>query len=219
MPADRDAREKHPDYYGQFRPEILRLIPAGTRTLLDVGCGDGTTTAKAKQELGIREVVGIEAHEPAAALAASRLDRVIRGDLETLVLDLPKGHFDCILCADILEHLRDPWQVLRDLRPCLREDGVLIASIPNLRHLKPIFMILFDRFEYEPSGILDRTHLRFFTFHTMKQLLNESGFVIRSVETNRSAKWPVTLLNILSLGLLRPFSVAQYLIVAHKSRP
>lgn len=79
------------------------------------------------------------------------------GDVETMELAFPPGYFDCILYADVLEQLRDPWALLRRLRLLLSPIGVLVASIPNLRHACVLAKIIFDRFEYEPSGILDRT--------------------------------------------------------------
>jgi len=186
--------EKEDSYYSLVRFDILDLIPKMVKHLLDVGCGSGDLGIAAKQQLGVQEVVGIEFYEPAALVAQTKLDRVILEDIEQLTLDLPKGHFDCIVCADVLEHTKDPWQVLRNLRHFLRDDGVFIASLPNIRHIVPILKIIFDRFEYEESGILDKTHLRFFTLHTIRQLFNETGYQIQHVRTNRSISWKFNLL-------------------------
>src|SRR6185503_4542900 len=159
---DRMYGAKERAYYGLVRKELVDLIPMGTKRLLDVGCGEGDTALEAKRRFGL-EVVGIELHAPAAAIAATKLNRVIVGDVEQVEIDYPERHFDCILCADVLEHTKDPWEVLRRLRRYLSDGGVLIASISNLRHISPVMKILLDRFEYQDSGILDRTHLRFFT--------------------------------------------------------
>ena len=216
-PDDALHAVKADPYYGVLRNDILDLVPRTSRKLLDVGCAEGETGAAAKLRCGPgAEVVGIEAHEPAAQIARNRLDRVLMGDVELLTLDVPDRYFDCILCSDVLEHTKNPWAVLESLRRVLSDDGVLIASLPNLRHIVPILKIVADRFEYEPSGILDRTHLRFFTQHTMRKLLADSGFRIKRVSANRSKSWKFTLLNILSLGLLRPFSVYQYVFVCTK---
>jgi 2-polyprenyl-3-methyl-5-hydroxy-6-metoxy-1,4-benzoquinol methylase len=141
---------------------------------------------------------------------------VITGDIEDLNLDFPEGYFDCILCADVLEHTKNPWEVLRKLYGYLDDEGILIASIPNIRHIVPILKILFDRFEYEESGILDKTHLRFFTLHTMKQMFEENGYRITRIESNRSSSWKFWLLNLFSIGLMRQLSIYQYVIVAQK---
>lgn len=201
-------------YYHLVRHDVLRHVPPGTKRLLDVGCGAGLTALHAKQSLGVQEAIGVEFVEFAAAEAAKHLDRVHVGDIEQMQLDYPDGYFDCILCADVLEHLRDPWAVLRSLRRLLARDGVLIASIPNIRHARVLAKILFDRFEYEPSGILDRTHLRFFTRHTIIQLFETTGYRPSIVGCNRSRSWKFTLLNLATLGLARPFSIVQYVVCA-----
>ncbi|GIV55221.1 MAG: hypothetical protein KatS3mg039_1739 [Candidatus Kapaibacterium sp.] len=201
-------------YYDLVRTDVVRHVPPTARRLLDIGCGAGLTARYAKDTLGLEEVVGIEFVPEIAEQAAARLDRVFCGDVETMALDFPAGYFDCILCADVLEHLRDPWALLRRLRPLLSSTGVLVASIPNLRHARVLAKILLDRFEYEPSGILDRTHLRFFTQHTIEQLFRSSGYTADFVSANRSRSWKFFLLNLTTLGLARPFSIVQYLVVA-----
>ncbi|MBI1807850.1 MAG: class I SAM-dependent methyltransferase [Ignavibacteria bacterium] len=209
-------KEKNVAYFSGTRPEIISLVPRGIKKLLDVGCGNGDLAYVAKTSLAIQEVVGVELYKPAAEVARTKLDRVIEGNIEELALHFPDGHFDCIVCADVLEHTKDPWLVLRKLRRCLNDEGVLIASIPNLRHIDPILMILFDRFEYEESGILDKTHLRFFSLRTMRKMFDETGYKILTEWTNRSRSWKFKLLNLFSLGLMRPFSVYQYIFVVNK---
>ena len=208
--------EKGSSYYGLVRSGLLDLIPSGTKRLLDVGCGEGQTSLAAKRRFQL-EATGIELHAPAAAIASTKLDRVIVGDVETVTLDFPEGYFDCILCADVLEHTRDPWETLRRLRTHLSEDGVLIASIPNIRHISTVMKILLDRFEYQESGILDRTHLRFFTRHTIQGLFDQAGFATRRIAPIYSTGWKCGLLAALSLGLLRSFCIQQYVVVAGRS--
>lgn len=214
---DRMYEAKDRAYYGLVRKELLDLIPMGTKHLLDVGCGEGDTALEAKRRLGL-EAVGIELHAPAAAIAATKLNRVIVGDVEQVEIDYPERHFDCILCADVLEHTKDPWEVLRRLRRYLSDGGVLIASIPNLRHISPVMKILLDRFEYQDSGILDQTHLRFFTLHTIRQLFGRARLSIRRVVPIHSGGWKCGLLGALSLGLMRPFCIQQYIVIAKRRR-
>ncbi len=214
--ADQHYLDKHASYYEQARHDVIRLIPNTTKRLLDVGCGNGNTGYVARKTIDLEVVYGIELFESAAIEAATKLDHVIQGDIEKMDLDLPLNHFDCILCADILEHTRDPWAVLEKLKPYLTDNGVLVASIPNIRHLIPVMKILTDRFEYEEYGILDKTHLRFFTLHTIRQMFEQSGYEIHRIETNRSRSWKFHLLNVLSLGLMRPFTITQYLLVTSK---
>jgi SAM-dependent methyltransferase len=216
MGLEKIHSKKNDDYFGQVRDDIISLVPATAKRVLDVGCGTGATGAKLKQLNGIAEVAGIEFVPKAAQIAIQRLDRVLVGDVEAIPLDFPESYFDCIVCADILEHCKDPWELLKKLRSYLSHNGVLIASIPNLRHLVVVLKIIFDRWEYEQEGILDEGHLRFFTFHTIKNMFRKTGFEILSVKTNQSVSWKFKLLNLCSFGLLKPFSIYQYLIIAKK---
>jgi len=210
--------DKPAGYFDLVREDVLALIPRGTRRLLDVGCGTGATARAAKDRLEIAEAWGIEGTERASQVAGPRLDRVLSGDVETCTVPAPDGYFDCILCADILEHTRDPWAVLRELRRLLDPKGVLVVSLPNLRHLRPLWSLVADRFEYEESGILDRSHLRFFTLHTMREMLAETGYEILRRSENRSRNRLYDALVVCSLGLLKPFTVYQYLFVARPVR-
>jgi ubiquinone/menaquinone biosynthesis C-methylase UbiE len=209
--------EKGLEYFDLIRDEVICLIPAGTRRLLDVGCGAGATARAAKEKLGIEEIWGIESVEQAAAKARERLDRVIVGDAESIQVPAPDGYFDVLLCADFLEHTRDPWQTLEKLARWLAPQGALIVSLPNLRHLRPLVHIVLDRFEYEESGILDRTHLRFFTRSSMRSLIEGAGFTIERETSNRSRSLRYDAAVALTLGLLKPFTVYQYLFLARRA--
>jgi len=209
---------KDTSYYEQVRHDVIAMIPRGTRRVLEVGCSTGATLAHAKTVLGLAEVVGIEPFESAAMIAAGRVDRIIVGDIEMMnELDVPECYFDCIICADVLEHLRDPWSVLLMLRRYLADDGVLLASIPNLRHISTVLKIVRDRFEYEEHGLLDQTHLRFFTLHTMLKMFRETGFSVDHIETNRSRSLIFQCASALTFGLFRPFSVFQYRLTCSKA--
>lgn len=203
-------------YFDLVRDDLILLVPGTTRHLLEIGCGTGRTGEKLRELYGIEKVVGIEMVPKAARLAMQRLDQVLVDDIEEITLNFPEQYFDCMICADVLEHCRDPWGVLTKLHPYLSDDGVLIASIPNIRHLVVILRIIFDRWEYMKDGILDAGHLRFFTLHTIKNMFKETGFEIIEVKTNRSMSWKFRLLNLCSFGLLSPFAIFQYLLVARK---
>lgn len=206
--------EKQDAYYDNIRRDIVDLIPPATRRLLDIGCGSGATAAFAKTRLSIGEVYGVESYKPAAERARSLLDGVLITDVETLGQEAFGDKFDCIVLADVLEHLKDPWRALRIARSILSEDGVILASIPNIRHIVPLLKIFFNRLEYEESGILDRTHLRSFTLHTIRELFASSGLHIEHIVRKKSASWKFRCLTLVTLGLFREFSVYQYLIIA-----
>jgi GT2 family glycosyltransferase/tetratricopeptide (TPR) repeat protein/2-polyprenyl-3-methyl-5-hydroxy-6-metoxy-1,4-benzoquinol methylase len=171
--SESDARDRH--YYEYARPEVLALIPATARKVLDIGCGAGRLgeALKARQPA---EVVGLEFNEQAAAAARERLDQVLVGDVEQIRPPFSAGAFDVIVCADVLEHLREPGLFLRRAREWLRPEGQLIASIPNVRHHSVVRALLLGDWTYEPAGLLDRDHLRFFTRREIEKLFARAGF-------------------------------------------
>jgi 2-polyprenyl-3-methyl-5-hydroxy-6-metoxy-1,4-benzoquinol methylase len=165
------------------RDDVLPFIPAGARTVFDVGCSFGGFGASLKRARPTTEVWGLEPHEDAAAVAATRLDRVIHGVFPD---DAPEREFDCVVFNDVLEHLLEPWDALREARTMLAAGGVVVASIPNVRHYSVVVpLLLKGRFTYRDSGIMDRTHLRFFTRSTMVELFEATGFRIEQVAPSR----------------------------------
>ncbi len=167
-------------YHEHARLELMALIPKTASRVLDIGCGAGALGAELKRR-GPVEVVGVEADACAAERARQVLDRVHQGDIEGLDLLYGPGSFDCIVLADILEHLRDPWSLLKHLVPLLRARGRLIASIPNVRHWSVLRGLLEGEWTYLPAGILDRGHLRFFTLTSGRALLEAAGLAVVEV--------------------------------------
>jgi len=203
-------------HYTIPRADLAALIPEGTRRILDVGCGDGKTGPVLK-ERGFREIVGIELDPRAAEMATRSYDRVIVGNVEEEMLPFPRGYFDCILYGDILEHLVDPWKVLRGHREFLADEGSIVCSIPNIRYYKILkSLVLKGRWDYRPLGILDRTHLRFFTLKTIEDMLRETGFEIRTVVKEGYCSGFIKMVNRLLFNRLIDFLVVQYKIVATK---
>ena len=162
--------------------QILRLIGRGTGRVLDVGCAEGYL-AKQLTTLGWY-VVGIENDPSSASRAQTACDRVILADLNKinpqLLIEEP---FDVVVCGDVLEHLVDPLTVLTDLKGNLNPGGQLICSVPNVAHLWIRLNLLLGRFTYADRGIMDRTHLRFFTRRSLIRLLTDAGLAVRSVRT------------------------------------
>lgn len=182
---------KAADYFGTARHELAPHVPATSRRVLEIGCGDGTTGALLKSRSPALEVVGVEMAERAAASARTRLDAVHIGDIEKLELPYPRGHFDVIIAADVLEHLVDPWSALRSLTDLLAPEGRVVTSIPNVRHWRVVVpLVLLGRWTYTESGLLDRTHLRFFTRRTMLEMLEGAGLTVATVEPlGRLSRW------------------------------
>jgi O-antigen biosynthesis protein len=175
-PAPAPAPAKPAQYYAFARPEVARLVPDTAVRILDVGCGAGWLGASLKAR-GNTEVVGIEINPAAAAEAATRLDRVCQVDLNGQdPLPFPLGYFDCLIFADVLEHLVEPGQVLRWLMRYLQPEGCVVISLPNVRHYSVVQDLLVNgQWIYATAGILDRTHLRFFTWESVLGLLREVG--------------------------------------------
>jgi 2-polyprenyl-3-methyl-5-hydroxy-6-metoxy-1,4-benzoquinol methylase len=174
-----DARDS---YYFEFeRPELVALVPLEAQAVLDVGCGAGRLgeTLKGRQPVA---VTGIEAETRAAQIAEGRLDRVFCGDVEEMELPFEPASFDVVLCGDVLEHLREPETVLRRIRPWLKPGGQLVASIPNVRHYSVIHSLLAGNWTYQAAGLLDRTHLHFFTRRSIEELFAQAGYRIHRMQ-------------------------------------
>jgi GT2 family glycosyltransferase/glycosyltransferase involved in cell wall biosynthesis/ubiquinone/menaquinone biosynthesis C-methylase UbiE len=178
-------QEFKPDYYyANARRNLVELVPQSARHVLDVGCGHGMTGGLLRSERGI-EVVGLEIHPETADIARQHLSAVVVGDIEQMDLPFEKGYFDCMIMGDVLEHLTNPWIALKKLAGYLKDDGLIVASIPNIRNLGIISKLLKGSWTYEEWGILDKTHLRFFALKDMYDLFASAGINARVVETVR----------------------------------
>lgn len=163
-----DYKTKPADYYAHERREIIDEVARGANVVLEVGCAEGRLGATLKAEGRAPWVTGLELMEEAAEQARHVLDQVLVGDLQQMELPFPRDHFDVIICADVLEHLVDPWAQLQRLMVHLKPGGIVIASLPNVRNWRVLAPLLFKgRWEYQDAGIMDRTHLRFFTRQEM----------------------------------------------------
>ncbi|MGH7797746.1 MAG: class I SAM-dependent methyltransferase [Candidatus Binatia bacterium] len=160
--------------------KVYKLVPDG-RSVLDVGCYTGRFGALLKRK-GCR-VTGIEVNPMAAERAKLVLDEVRLVDVENSdsFYDL-KSKYDVILFLDILEHCRCPREVLKTARDLLTREGFVVASIPNIANWWVRKNLLFGKFEYESIGIMDETHLRFYTIDTVRKLFHEAGYKIELME-------------------------------------
>jgi 2-polyprenyl-3-methyl-5-hydroxy-6-metoxy-1,4-benzoquinol methylase len=177
QPSVSGSHDQLDPYYCQPRRELLEYVAPSVKRLLDVGCGAGAFGASLK-ERGVPEVVGIELKEEAARGAAQRIDRVLVGDVEEMDLSFEEGYFDCIVFADLLEHLYDPTTVLRRMARVLSPGGYMLMSIPNARFHFVFSMLASGRWKYEDAGILDRTHIRFFTAVEMRNMVRAADLQV-----------------------------------------
>ena len=204
-------------YYENERREIALLVPHDARRILDVGCGRGSLGAVLKQQAPGRHVTGIEVKPEIAHDAGRVLDRVITGDIQSLDASSLAGPYDCIICADVLEHLRDPAAALQRLRAHLAPSGLLVCSIPNIRHYTAIIRLVTRGWSYDDFGLFDRTHLRFFSRQSMIQMLTDGGFVVVRTAPRIIASRKMRALNRLAGGSLEEFLALQYLLTARPS--
>lgn len=153
--------------------ELLDLFRPEDRLVLDVGCGAGAN-ARRLRERGIR-THGVTVSELEREAAAREMERVVVANIECDDLDYADGHFDALLLSHVLEHLVDPTAALRRLTRLLRPGGRAYVALPNLAYWRQRLLLLAGRFEYTDTGVMDRTHLRFFTYVTAQRLIGEAG--------------------------------------------
>jgi 2-polyprenyl-3-methyl-5-hydroxy-6-metoxy-1,4-benzoquinol methylase len=173
------------DEPGSAHMLVVDLVPQGAR-VLEFGCATGYMSEVLKSRKGCT-VTGIEISPEAGELAKEHCDRVIIGDAEELDYDqlLGKERFDAVLFVDVLEHLKAPSSVLERIRPFLSRRGAVLASIPNVAHGSVRLALLAGQFRYRKLGLLDDTHLRFFTREGIQGLFEGAGFVISNWLTHR----------------------------------
>lgn len=167
---------------------MLKYLPGNPKTIIDIGCGDGTF-ANTLKEITQAEVWGIEYKEEEAQKAKNILDTVFSGPCENFIDDLPENYFDVIYFNDVLEHLVDPYTVLKKVKSKLKPGGVVISSIPNIRYHSALMKLIFAKdWEYQRAGVMDHTHLRFFTKKSIRRMYEEAGFVVEVHEGINKSK-------------------------------
>ncbi len=171
-----------PPYPDLPNTELLTRIPLTARVVLDVGCATGALGAAYRRVNPRARLLGIDSNAEAAALAAHRLDEVALVDVEDqpLPFDLPGG-IDCLIYGDVIEHLRDPWAVLAAQTEVLTPDGVVLVCVPNVEHWSFLAHLMRGDWAYQPSGLLDETHLRWFSLESMRKALVDAGLALCDV--------------------------------------
>jgi 2-polyprenyl-3-methyl-5-hydroxy-6-metoxy-1,4-benzoquinol methylase len=202
-------------YFSNKRNEMLDFIPKGAKKILDAGCAEGEFGMLIKQRASA-EVWGIEIDKNSCRLAEKKLDKVIHGSLDDKLGDLPESYFDCIIFNDVLEHMIDPWKILKIAGSKLSSTGEIVVSIPNILELHTLIGIVIKKdWNYSDSGVLDRTHLRFFTKKSIIRLFEQSGFEIKAITgINGIKSWKFLILNMLTFGFFSEMSFLQFACVA-----
>jgi len=214
-----DVRSARAHAYENARPEVAALVPAGARRILDLGCSSGALGAaiKARQQAA---VVGVEIDPEYAKDAASKLDQVLCSaleDIDTAAL----GHFDCLVAADVLEHLVDPWAQLARFAELLEPGGLAVISLPNVRHWETFWQLgRRGTWPTRSQGIFDRTHLRWFTLFDAHGLLDAAGLdvkqVVRVIRLRPGAPSGAAVQKLGRIPGLRPFVTFQHVLAARR---
>jgi 2-polyprenyl-3-methyl-5-hydroxy-6-metoxy-1,4-benzoquinol methylase len=209
-------------YFDTARREIAPHLPQRAARMLDVGCGTGATTQFVKSLRSVEWAGGIEYLPEIAEQARPVLDRLWIGDAAAAELEaaITPGSLDLALCLDVLEHMADPWTMVKRLSALMAPGGRIIVSVPNIRHYRFIWRLLTKGdFQYRDFGLLDRTHLRFFVRDTAIELAAAGGLKIVSATSVQTLKpyEPRAVLNTLAFGTLTEFLAKQWLVVAEKA--
>lgn len=205
------------DYYAADRKELVAFArahgPFGAA--LDIGCSSGVLGESLLRAGVVAACDGIEPFADAAAAARARLRQAWHGTLEAVAGQVPWGDYELVVMADVLEHLVDPWTALRQLRARTAAGCRLLLSVPNVRHYKvSLPLLLKGEFRYADQGIMDRTHLHFFTRGSLIETLAECGWRSRAIGSNMKKRyrkpWMPT-------RWLEPFVAVQYLVLAEQA--
>ncbi len=172
-----------PRYHTNPRTEIMSFIAEPPGTVLDIGCGGGATGRLVKDKFPGTRVVGIEINAGAAEHARGVLDRVVCAGVDGVdpARDMPDERISTVLLLDVLEHLYDPWRALQRIHGWLAPQTRVIASLPNIRNLATLSELAGGHFEYAENGVLDVTHVRFFTRASLRDLFEQTGFEVRRI--------------------------------------
>lgn len=173
------------NYYSTARTDLLSLINKSSSdsfTILEIGCGLGTTLLEAHYLFPKAQLHGIEIVDSVSKLGACITD-IITGNIENMTLPYNYNSIDFVLFGDVLEHLHNPHEVLNKLKPYLKNKAYILASIPNILNANIIYELLHGNFTYKDSGILDSTHLKFFTKNEIRNMFEKCGYNIEEAHS------------------------------------
>lgn len=196
-------KDKPEDYFAHARLEIEPLLGLRKGTpcrALEIGCAEGHTIEWLKRAGYCSWVAGVEPYAQRHPDNQS-IDQFEQLDIESRLPDVPPASLDLILCLDVLEHLNNPWDTMHRLATLLKPGGRWIISVPNIRNYRILMDLAFrGRFRYADAGILDRTHLRFFTRESLVEMVEATGSRTETLIGADTSRWQKRLLAALGLG-------------------
>ncbi len=201
MPHDLCYVKKPLTYFSGARTSFIDELPLNSKgRLLEVGCGTGDTGLYALEQEKCGWCCGIELNQKAAAEAGTKLHAVIVGDVETIELGLQEEYFDVLILSEVLEHLVSPGAVLNKLYRFLKPGAFVISGSPNVAHYSTVLMLLKGRWDLTSAGIMDGTHLRWFTPVTYRRMFEGCGYVVESIQPAQPLRPKARLFNALTGG-------------------
>ena len=203
-------------YYIGPRNDLKPFIPSSISKTLDVGCARGVFSNYLKQNYN-NEAWGIEMHIESANVAKQKLDNVLVGPFDEVKDQIPLKYFDCIFFNDVLEHMIHPEECLTFVKKNLNSDGVVLVSLPNVRYIGAMLELIFGKdWKYQESGVMDKTHLRFFTKKSMIRMFENCGYSIQKIQgINPISKFCLTsILNKILFNYIEDVRFSQYVIIA-----
>jgi 2-polyprenyl-3-methyl-5-hydroxy-6-metoxy-1,4-benzoquinol methylase len=208
--------EKPINYYGNIRYDALEYFPKFSDRVLEIGCGTGETLKYLKSNNRCNWIGGVDIYKLRNEI--DFLDYFQHGSVDNEDININEKSIDVILCLDVLEHLVDPWSVIKKISKLLKKDGIIIISLPNIQHYSISIPLLFaGKWSYQESGIMDKTHLRFFSRQTAQGLINSANLRLLSLQPAfLSLGGKVKIINSLTFGLFSNLLTYQYILVVKK---
>ena len=196
-------------YYSHTRSEMLNLLPSSYSKVLEIGCGAG---GFARQLSRSAEIWGVEPDEASAEVARQYIAKVLCGTYDAVADLLPDGYFDLVVCNDVIEHMNDHDRFLETIKKKLQKNGFLVGSVPNVRYYRNLFdLVLRADWRYREQGVLDRTHVRFFTKRSLKRSLEHAQFRVESLKGITSATGKVQdIADVLKVATLLPLALLSF---------
>ncbi len=210
--------KKQPNYFSGARKLFIDDLPLNPEgRLLEVGCGTGDTSAYALSQGKCGWCCGIELTPASAAEAKAKLQHVIIGDVETVEIGFEQEYFDVLILSEVLEHLVDPWSTLSRLYGFLKPGALIRAGSPNVAHYSTLQMLLRGRWDLSQDGIMDITHLRWFTPASYRSMFESCGYIVDSVRPAEPLRPKAWLLNAFTFGRLQHLFHNQIYLKARRS--
>lgn len=206
------------EYFAGVRRDMVKRLPDNPAArILEIGCGHGGTGELALREGKCCEYVGVEISEAAAQVARQKLSAIVVGNVETIDLPWPDEYFDAVVISEVLEHLIDPWRVMRRLRPKLRMGGQVMASSPNIAQYRVIRSLLRGDWVLADRGVFDRTHLRWFTPKAYCNMFSDAGYAVDEIGPVVSFSWRARLFSLMTRRRFDHILMRQIMVVAHRN--